>query len=93
MTSLTWPLRTAKTPLKRQLLVWIVEHFGESERRVGEEQDSVGSIDEVVGAVQPPAVVMVGEHGHVPMRLDPDYAAVAVLANRQSALRIERQTV
>ena len=87
VTSVTSPSRTAEDAAERQLLVGVVAHARQPERRVGEAQRAVGAVDEVVRAVEPAALEAVGEHGRVAVRVDADDAAVAVLADRQPARR------
>ena len=54
---------------------------------------AVGAVDEVVGRVQAPALVAVGHHGDVAVRLDAQDAAVAVLAHDQAPVGVEGQAV
>jgi hypothetical protein len=67
---------------ERQLAFGLVR---QAERRVGEVQGAGGGVAEVVGAVQPAAVVAVGQGDGVARRVDPEDPAVAVLADRQLA--------
>src|SRR4051794_40963221 len=71
----------------------VVEHAGQPERRVGEEQRAVGTAHHVVRRVQAPALVAVRHNGDVPVRLDPDDAPVAVLADDQPPIGVERQAI
>src|SRR5512132_891524 len=54
--------RKAINTAERKLASRIIELPRQSERRIGKVNSTVGSADEVVGAIQPPAVVAVGEH-------------------------------
>ena len=78
---------------ERQLLLRVCECRGQAERRVGEVQGPVGGVHEVVGAVQPLAVILVGEDGDVAVRLNADHAPVPVLADGQPAFGVEGEPV
>src|SRR6185437_17140388 len=54
--------------------------------RVGEPDRAVGPLDHVVRAVEPLALVAVGEHGEAPVVLGPGHPPLALLAADQAAL-------
>ena len=87
---MTSPSRARKTPLKPSSPS---SGISQSEGRVGEVERPVGAVDEVVGRVQPLALVAVRQHRDVAVRVDADDAPVAVLADRQQPGGREREAV
>src|SRR2546422_7590294 len=79
--------------VKKYLFSRVVEELGQPEGRVGEIERPIGPVNQVVGAVEPLSLVAVGKNGQRSVRLEAGHAAVAVLVDRQPALRIERQAV
>src|SRR5437016_13591876 len=76
-----------------QLLARIFEEFRKTERRVGEIQSSIGTVDEVIGAVQALALISIGQDGQLPVLLETRHTAVAVFVDGESLLRIEREAI
>ena len=62
-------------------------------RRIGEPDRAVGSDDDVVGAVEPLALVPVGEHGDRTIVFGPRHPPVPVLAGHEPSLGVERVAV
>src|ERR1051325_6909105 len=72
-----------------KLLARIVEEFWKTERRIGKEQRAIGSVIEIIWAIQPLALVTVRQHGLRPVVFVAHDAMIAVLIDRQPTLRIE----
>ena len=66
---------------------------GEAVRRIGEEGGAARVVDDVVGAVEAPPLVTVGQRDPGAVGLDPRDAAVAVLAQNDAAVEIEGQPI
>src|SRR5215831_6730504 len=82
-----------KNAAKRKLFPFVVEKLRQAERGIGEEQRSVGAINEIVGTVQSLAVIPVCDYRERAVRLEPCNAPVAMLADRKPPLRIESEAV
>ena len=67
--------------------------FGKAKRRISKEQRAVRSIDKIVWTVEPLALITVSENGLRAIFLVMHDAMIAVLVNRESSLRIERQAI
>ena len=61
--------------------------------RVGEPDRAVGMLDDVVRAVEPLAVVAVGQHGHASVGLGPGERPMTLLAGDQPTLPVDRVAV
>src|ERR1051326_7924324 len=77
----------------RQFLARVVKEFWKAEWRVGEVKRAIGLVDQIVRAVEPLAVVMIGQDRKLPIFLHADNAAVAVLVDREAPFLIAGETV
>ncbi len=78
---------------ERQLLARIVVELRQAEWRIGEVDGAIRRVHEVVRTVQAFALIAVREHCLAAVRFDAHDAMVAVLVDRQSALRIQRESI
>ena len=65
----------------------------EAVRRVGEVERSIAGVHQIVGAVEPAPLVVVGQHRTGAVFFEPRDAPVAVFGNDQPSLAVERQPV
>jgi hypothetical protein len=65
----------------RLLSPWIVVKLRQPERRVGEEQDVVAAIHQVVGRIEPLAIKAIGQHRGEAVLFNAHHATVTVLAS------------
>src|SRR5262249_31326818 len=80
-------------PAEGQLLARIVEELWQTKGGIGDVQGAIRLVDQVVRAVEPLALVAVGEHGFTAIAFQPDHAAIAMLIDGETSLRIEREPV
>src|SRR5512132_1657400 len=85
--------RKAINTAERKLASRIIELPRQSERRICKVNSTVGSADEVVGAIQPPAVVAVGEHRLAAVRFQAAHAPVAMLADSEMPVDVKVQAI
>ena len=75
------------------MLARIVEELWKTERRIGEEERAVRSINEIVRTVKALALIAVRQHGLRPVVFVAHDAMTAVLIDGQPSLRIEGQSI
>src|SRR6185437_6626760 len=83
----------AKHSAVGQFFAGIIRVFGQAEWRIGKVKRAVGFVDQIVGAVEPLAVVAVREHGQPAILFHAHHTAVSLLIDREAALTVERETV
>src|ERR1700747_3369664 len=83
----------AEDAAERKLLTRVIEEFRHAERRISEEQRTVGAIDEIVWAVQALALIAIGENSKLSVSFETRDAPVAMLVDRYAALLIKREAI